>query len=395
MPKARSQMDRETPSGDARKSAHGFRGDGAAILMQFLKNGPMKDLAALIEDGPADIIEVTALSESISEMLSGLSLYQTHPYHTATPAARCIWRKGSSRLLAYEGSGPPVLVVPSMINRASIMDLTPTLSRMRWLARNGFRPYLFDWGAPGPAEAWFEIGDYLEKRLQPALSAILRESGGPVHLIGYCMGGPIALALGTRQSADIGKIVTLGTPWDFSHFPEHARFQANQKALEASLMTMGGLFGAIPPQVTHSFFALRNLESGAKKFQRFAHMDPAGAGARRFIAVEDWLNNGVPVPMPVAKECFSGWLVDNGLMTGEWRIKGAPLDLSALTSPMMVVVGQRDSVVPPASALPLGKAVPHARLLEPPSGHIGIILAPDADEPVWHPVRDFLMENQR
>lgn len=371
--------------------ANGFRSDGAAILMQFLKNGPMKDLAALLENAP-DVGKVTTLSNSIADMLSGLSRYQAHPYHTATPASRCLWRKGSSRLLAYEGSGPPVLVVPSMINRASIMDLTPALSRMRWLARNGFRPYLFDWGVPGPAETWFEIGDYLEKRLQPAFEAILRESGGPVHLIGYCMGGPIALALGTRQSADIGKIVTLGTPWDFSYFPEHARFRDNQKALEASLMTMGGLFGAIPPLVTHSFFAMRNLESGAKKFQRFAHIDPASAEARRFIAVEDWLNNGVPVPMPVARECFSGWLVDNGLMTGEWGIKGLPLDLSALTSPMMVVVGQRDSVVPPASALPLAKAIPHARLLEPSKGHIGIILAPDADGPVWHPVRDFLME---
>ena len=56
-----------------------------------------------------------------------------------------------------------------------------------------------------------------------------------------------------------------------------AAFQAFgiAKALEASLMTMATLFGTIPPQVVQSFFAMRDLEAGARKFRRF------GAGEDR------------------------------------------------------------------------------------------------------------------
>ena len=84
-----------------------------------------------------------------------------------SPTRRRSGREGCSRLLDYgaapeaaDPAGPPVLVVPSLINRAYILDLAPGRSLLRWLAAQGLRPLLLDWGAPGPAEAGFGLEDY-------------------------------------------------------------------------------------------------------------------------------------------------------------------------------------------------------------------------------------------
>jgi poly(3-hydroxyalkanoate) synthetase len=68
-------------------------------------------------------------------------------------------------------------------------------------------------------------------------------------------------------------------------------------------------------------------------------------------------------------------------------------DPAEIRAPVMVVAGTRDSVVPPSSALALADAIGSTHVLSPATGHLGIVLGEQADRTVWHPVRDFLMEN--
>ena len=378
-------------NGETKEAHPDFRWDGAALILRHLRETAMTRLEAMVADPDADLDELGVLAGEVGGVLDGLARYQRHPYRHTVPGVPTLWTRGSTRVMDYGGSGIPLLVIPSMINRAFVMDLTLRSSRMRWLARNGFRPFLFDWGDPGPREAHFRVANYLERRLRPALAAARRAcGGGPVHLAGYCMGGPIALALAAREPEGTGRIVTLGAPWDFEYFPEHQRFKENRKALEASLMTMAAFYGTIPPQVVQSFFAMRDLESGARKFRRFASGDAADAVARRFVAVEDWLNDGIGMPLPVTLECFTEWLIDNALLHGTWDIGGQTLDVGTIRAPVMVVAGTKDAVVPPASALPLAKAVTAAKLLQPATGHLGVVLGERADDEIWTPVRHFL-----
>src|SRR5690606_18043542 len=136
------------------------------------------------------------------------------------------WRAGTTRLLDYgasapdgagpaRGSGLPLLVVPSLINRGYVLDLSARARLMRWLAARGFRPFLVDWGAPGAAERQFDLTAYVVARLEPALEAVLATSGRQPALIGYCMGGLLALALAQRRAPDIAGLACLATPWDF------------------------------------------------------------------------------------------------------------------------------------------------------------------------------------
>ena len=68
-----------------------------------------------------------------------------------------LWRGGAARLLDY-GRGaavPAVLIVPSLINRHYILDLLRERSFVRYLAAQGLRPLVLDWGEPGHDRARF------------------------------------------------------------------------------------------------------------------------------------------------------------------------------------------------------------------------------------------------
>jgi poly(3-hydroxyalkanoate) synthetase len=148
----------------------------------------------------------------------------------------------------------------------------------------------------------------------------------------------------------------------------------------------------IPPQITQSFFAMRDLSSGANKFRRFALLDPASAEAKRFVAVEDWLNDGVPLAPPVGRECFLEWITDNALAKGAWSPCGSPFEAAEITHPALVVSAQRDTVVRRAASEPLADVLPDARLLKAPVGHIGMVVGAGALDEVWRPVKGFLLD---
>jgi len=59
-----------------------------------------------------------------------------------------------------------------------------------------------------------------------------------------------------------------------------------------------------------------------RKFLAFARMDPTHPKAAAFVALEDWLNDGVPLAAPVARECLAGWYGANTPATGQWRVAG-------------------------------------------------------------------------
>ena len=344
-----------------------------------------------LESANPDLDAASAAIAEADVTLAGMEMYRTHPYRRCAPEVPVVWRRGAVRLLDFGGSGPVVLTIPSMINGAQIMDMSPELSPLRWLARQGFRVFQIDWGAPGAEERGFGLGDYLEQRLMPALDAVTRIASGPVNLIGYCMGGPLMLALAQRMPEPIAKIVTLGAPWDFSAFPEHDAMRERRAEVVQSLSSMEMLFGVIPPQMTQSFFALRDMSSGAAKFRKFAAQDMKSASARRFVAVEDWLNDGIPLAPKVGRECFLEWVTDDALRHGRWKPGGVAFDPGDVPQSALVVSAQRDTVVRRAASEPLADALGNARLLRAGVGHIGMVVGGTAVDAVWEPLADFLL----
>lgn len=334
-----------------------------------------------------------AASERLGRLAAGIERYRDHGYRRVAAEAPVLWEEGTTRLLDFgdpsAGDCPTLLVVPSLINRAYILDLMPERSLLRALANSGLRPLLVDWGEPGEVERGFTLSDYVYRRLQRALDAALARAGHSLVVVGYCMGGLLGVALACQRRGDLAGLVCLATPWDF-----HAERAAQAKLIGASVDSWSpvlGRMGVLPVDAIQALFATIDPLQVVRKFVNFADLDQESPAAQRFVAVEDWLNDGVPLAASVARECLAGWYGDNTPMRGEWQIAGQAVRPEKLDLPSLVVIPDQDRIVPPASALALARLLPQAEELRPAAGHIGMVVGGGAPERLYRPLADWLL----
>ncbi len=324
----------------------------------------------------------------LADFLSGIEAYRCRGTRRRRADPPVLWQAGGTRLLDYGGDGAAVLLVPSLINRAYILDLTARRSFARYLAARGLRTLLVDWGTPSPEESAFTLDDYILGRLRGALDAAKAETERPVILLGYCMGGTLALPLAARHAQDLAGLCLLASPWDF-----HADGGAQARlvaSLQGPLASLIAAHGVLPTDALQAMFASLDPLLAARKFRGFAARDPKSAAARDFVALEDWLNDGVPLAGPVATTCLFDWYVKNAPARGHWRVGGLPVRPQSLGIPVLNVVPSHDRIVPPASAAAVDALLPDAERWTPPLGHIGMIASPRAKRLLWRRLADRL-----
>jgi polyhydroxyalkanoate synthase len=331
------------------------------------------------------------LAEQDRALIAGIAAYRRHPWQRELPEVPVVWREGGSRLLDYGGTGVPVLVVPSLINQAHVMDLLPGHSMLRHLAAQGCRVLLLDWGWPGEIERGFTLTDYIAGRLERALAAAPVAALGPVALVGYCMGGLLALAAALRRPEQVRALALLATPWDFAAGGADVAARASSvAAMLPALEPVLEAHGAMPVDALQTLFAGLDPWAIARKFRAFGRLNQADHRATLFVALEDWLNDGIPLPAPVARECLRGWYGRNEPGSGRWRVAGAPVLPEALSLPTFLAIPQADRIVPPASALALAAKMPHAHIHMTPAGHIGMAAGSRAEQALWAPLLQWL-----
>ncbi len=342
--------------------------------------------------GPSSVaaaldLEITRRAKSY---LAGLEAYRRHPYRRSDGARPVVWHEGTTRLLDYgsDPAGPVILVVPSLINRFYVLDLLPERSFLRHLAGRGLRPLVVDWGAPGSEERSFDLTDYVVGRLESAFEVASALAGAPIGVAGYCMGGLFALALALRRPGETACLALLATPWDFH--AEREQLTRFFGVIADYLPLLCDDQGALPVEVIQSLFFMLDPFSAERKFTRFATLDPDGDNARAFVALEDWVNDGVPLAALVARDCARCWYSENQPARGLWQIGGQTVDPKELRSPALVVVPGRDRIVPPSSAEALAAALGGAAVLRPPLGHVGMMSTAGAAVMLWAAIADWL-----
>jgi polyhydroxyalkanoate synthase len=322
--------------------------------------------------------------------LRGIEAYRHHPYHRDLPPMPTVWQEGTTKLIDYSlpgASGVPVLVIPSLINRAYILDLSAKRSLMRYLAGRGLRPFLVDWDAPGIAERHFSLEDYIAGRLGRALDVVLKRAGPPA-LVGYCMGGVLGLGLGVLRQDDVRGLVALATPWDF-HQPDTTQSRLIG-ALRAMVEDALEMHGELPVDLLQALFSSIDPSGCERKFRAFARLKTSTAKARDFVALEDWLNDGVALSAPVARQALFDWYVDDVTARNRWKLGERLIRPQDFTKPSLAMIPAKDRIVPPASALALAEALPRVRTRVIAAGHIGMITGSRAKTDVYGPLAKWL-----
>jgi polyhydroxyalkanoate synthase len=153
--------------------------------------------------------------------------------------------------------------------------------------------------------------------------------------------------------------------------------------------------GEMPVDLLQALFSSLDPQLVVRKFITFGRLDPASRKAEDFVALEDWLNDGVPLAAAVARECLGQWYGENTTAKGRWRLAGTAVDPAQLRLPTLCVVPAQDRIVPPASATALAAAIPGAERVTPAVGHIGMVVSAQAEKAVWQPLLTWIRARGR
>ena len=301
--------------------------------------------------------------------LEGLAAYE-HAERPPPVAPRPqVARIGPARLRDHGGAGPLAILVPSLINPPHILDLDPEVSLADAIAGMGRHVLLLDWGEARD-RADLSVSGHIEQLLRP----LLDELGEPPALIGYCLGGTMAIAAANLAPAanlpPVERVVTLAAPWNFAAYPAPGR--ESLQAMWRHARNAAQALGALPMEVLQAAFWSLDPERTVAKFAKFATLDPASAEARRFIELEDWANQGEPLPCAAAAELMEELFGADLPGSGGWSIAGTAIT-DRIGVPMLHFTAAHDRITPAATA-PAGETVEIA------SGHVGMIVGKSREQ---------------
>ena len=317
--------------------------------------------------------ETEATPSRMKTALAGLRRYQEAERAPPPAPMPALAEKHGATLRDYGWDGPPVLFIPSLINPPNVLDMGER-SLLRWLAARGHRVLLLDWGWPGPDRHALNVAGHVEQIALP----LLREIGEPVDLVGYCLGGTMALA--AAQLGPVRSVATLAAPWHFKGFPAESREKLG--ALWAGAEPAVEALGVLPMEVLQSAFWSLDPARTIAKFEDFASLE--GDAARTFVMLEDWANDGPPVPGAAAREMFEGLFRDDLPGSGRWRVGGEIIDPASLSVPLLNIVSTTDRIVPHATAPTAGER------LDLGLGHVGMVVGARGRAQLWEPLAAWL-----
>ena len=295
--------------------------------------------------------------EMARDALAGLAKYERAERPPRKPAAPEIARIGPACLRDHGGSGPPALLLPSLINPPGILDLDARMSLAAAISGMGRRALLLDWGIAAERSR-LSVSDHVTELVAP----LIAELGEPPALIGYCLGGTMAIS--AANIAAVERVATLAAPWHFSNYPAESR--ATLERLWASAAPAAKRLGALPMEVLQGAFWSLDPERTVRKFADFSRLDAASEAAARFVTLEEWANEGEPLPCPAARELLEDFFGADLPGRGEWTIAGRPMQ-ERLAVPTLHFTASRDRITPADTA-----ADGPSEQIE--AGHVGMVI---------------------
>jgi len=348
--------------------------------------------SASIIDRVGREVERTALrARNGIRMAAGLS----RPEVGQTPKD-VVWRHGRSELWRYRNDNvrvsPPLLIVFSLFSRSYILDLQPGNSFVERLLAAGFDVYLLDWGVPDERDAANRLEDYVDDYLPAAVERVRHLAGTEqINMLGYCFGSVLALLYAAHHlDAPLRSLTVMTTPVDLQQLGPLTSVVGGggldvEKVLDAD--------GNVPPQVIYQGFQVLKPTSQVTQYvdlwERLWSDDYVAAHQ----AMIGWATDHIPLPGGVARQ-LAQMTRDNAIVNDTLVVGGDRVHLADITVPFLTVLGNRDHIVPEASAAPLidliGSPDKHEARLD--GGHVGLLVGRTAAKTTIPTIIDFLIQ---
>ena len=185
------------------------------------------------------------------------------------------------------------------------------------------------------------------------------------------------MAIAAANLIPVRCVATIAAPWHFANYPDSSRnalldmWQHSKPAAEQ--------LGALPMEVLQAAFWSLDPTRTVRKFAEFGRLNPGSAEAGRFVELEEWANEGEPLPYPAARELIEDLFGRDLSGSGQWK------GTDDLGVPALHLAAEHDRIAPAVTA-PAGERIAIA------SGHVGMIVG-SARHQLHDALRQFLEAN--
>jgi polyhydroxyalkanoate synthase len=323
---------------------------------------------------------------------------ETRPTPVGCTPKEVVWRRDKARLYRYAGGASrfrtPVLLVYSLVCRSYILDLRPGNSMVEFLQKAGFDVFLLDWGVPDEVDAENTLETYCDEYLPLALQAACEASGaGEVTLVGYCLGGVLALLYAAGHAdAPVRNLVTLATPIDFDEMGAMVALIREGRLNPEHLLDETG---NVPADLQHNGFKMLVPTDQVVQYVNLWQNIWNDEFVEGYQAMAQWARDHVPFPGGVFRQLVELMVRGRTLARGSVPLGGREVRLADIRCRVLNVMAEQDTVVPLASTRPLRSLISRRRVreLRLPAGHIACVAGREANRRTLPRLTEWLAMN--
>lgn len=242
-------------------------------------------------------------------------------------------------------SGQPALVcAPYALHRALIADFAPGHSVVQSLQQGGIdRIYLTDWRSATPDMRYLSIDNYLGD-----LNVAVDEIGSPVDLVGLCQGGWLSLLYAARFPAKVRRLVLAGAPVDLSVESRLSQLARNAPEIVYDQIVARGGGNVSGEEMLRVWSKAPDRDDIAAALQKDLSDEEGAALLARF---DRWNTETLNLPGTYYLQVVNWIFRENRIASGNFTAFGRAIDLKNVKSPVFLLAGLDDDVVPATQAL--------------------------------------------
>jgi len=291
-----------------------------------------------------------------------------------------VWERRKSQLWRYRAGQitqpVPIVIVYSVVSRSYLFDLYPGHSFVEHLCNLGHDVYLLDWGIPDEVDAANDLEMYTEDHLPAAVRAAQEASGSDsAFLMGYCFGGTLSLlSMAARDIPEVAGLILMATPVDHHKMGLFTELLGPQARINPADLIDGT--GNLPASASRDVFTLLKPTSKVAASVTFLERMWDDEFVKGYQAMGQWTRDHVPIPGAVFRQMVRMLFRSNAIINNSVYLNGRRVDLKSVTVPVLIVVAEKDHIVPLDSALPAADLVgsEDVEIARLPFGHVGLIM---------------------